>query len=1247
MPAPTVRLGGIARKVLSGTLEINDILQARAIAAFTLSDDNGNYVPVPDTPVEILDGDGAVIFRGFVQDGGIEKPAGPATIYRRTPTTCVDLNRIADRRSVPRREWANARENDIVRDLVATYANGDGLDLIFVSPGGGSLLEKFAVERGSLAEALDSLCAVTRKFWRIDQNYYVRYLDSAVLGAIHTITPADGYDVIQTRSDDGYANEVVVVFGEYLDESASQQFTGDGTKTYYQLDSPAAVVRDCIVNGITLTLGVKDVDQNADVWWSAGSNSLQFEVAPLNGHVIVVNYTAIIEAEVTRSDGSEIAARAALEGGSGIHTAVVELSGRVSAADAGLIADQLLAARKQSSWTAELTTQAFRPEVGTVVALAGFPAHAYENGNYLVRRVRTFDPERADNVLHRSIEMVKGRLIQDAVGYWKSIINGGTVPTAIPAGSGSGIPELPAPVTSVTITLQPVGETQYQVRVSFSPGNPAGTTYAHGIRFYNDFAGLDPDSDWIEIGTSPETTATFGPFGKPTTPQWIRWGVQAQNEIGQRSTRAQSGLEPLDDVPVAVDEPPQQPTNSDWQIITPNPLATDYRADVAGVHHVKLSANVLNPMTGADYYELWYYEGASAPSDPSLWKPAGTSLDVGILDGAWVTQPRNAATWVTCLTASRYGFKVFPSSSTPIQPVAIQAWALAKTPTNVSLQPFPQRTLPDGRIERQYRLRATVDLTDQNWDATVWRRRFRSTGYTDPSGPWVIEGGLQRHDILVIDGANPAATIVEIGNVSADDWWVLTADIGWIECQVGNRNHAGDFSWNSTILRWSNEAGKGLQLHYADPATLGPGGKIEDGQLKLLKPSFGNFDLESGSVGWGPIEGTVQFGNYGFSNSKGARCVASAAFAVLPQYAQAVPGAIIRLRVRAYRTGTATGGTQVAFFDSAGAFISFVNGSVTATSWDTVDITSGPAPAGTAAVRIAGFSNPGGSGYVYFDNFEVDLVTPQNAITGTAPAALGMSVTPYTANAQGEEQYDIAVTWTPQAPDAQKTEIEFEQIFVTDSTKPKTLGRIAPTVGKWTSVRFRKPSNANNFDLRCYWVTKDGTRASTPFATLAGVAPAHGTGTIPQAAIEQALIDALVKKAGMDPAQFEVLGELVRVKAIRADLFVGGSAALTESLSLTRSGYTLTVTASGISIIGPQGRIDLTDSGLAFSWSGAVVAGWQPAAQLSPNGYTAGVMRADGGFAKGGQTGITQNIDVGTTRLIVNGGLITGVQVFG
>lgn len=444
-----------------------------------------------------------------------------------------------------------------------------------------------------------------------------------------------------------------------------------------------------------------------------------------------------------------------------------------------------------------------------------------------------------------------------------------------------------------------------------------------------------------------------------------------------------------------------------------------------------------------------------------------------------------------------------------------------------------------------------------------------------------------------------------------------------------------------------------------DPSTIGPGGVIENGVLQFLKPDFGNLDFESGAAGW-TLQDNASIGAFGIGGSKGLRVGPSATYPLGAQSASVISGTVIRLRSRAYRETGALAGIQIAFADSTGTLTHFYNASVTSSSWGTVDVTSAPAPSTAVAARIALFAEPyGGTAFAYFDAVEVEIVTPQNAVTGTAPAALALSVTPYSANDQGDEMYDLVVTWTAQDETAQQAEIEFEQVFITDTTKPKTLGRITPKAAKWTSIRFKKPSVATNFDLKCYWVTKDGTRGSAPFATLAGVAPAHTAGTIPATQLKLASADLIVNADGtmginaanwlrgldLDPNQFTYVSGKYLIDALGVNYLVAGTALFTGTVVFRQAGTggEVEISSTGVKLTSGSGGVNVTSTGVSISSGGAVtITGSGVNTVIDGGGVTADYIGC-GVLLQGSDADFSGTVTIGTLNL--GGSVVSAVTL--
>jgi len=119
-----IRIGGNQVNILSGTLNIDDMIGERSTCTFVVRDDNGTASYRKGQPVEVEDDSGVLVFAGVIDSAEEVKP-GPSALKLHT-IRCIDWHYLADKR-IAAKAYENTLAGDIVKDLVSNYLQAEGI----------------------------------------------------------------------------------------------------------------------------------------------------------------------------------------------------------------------------------------------------------------------------------------------------------------------------------------------------------------------------------------------------------------------------------------------------------------------------------------------------------------------------------------------------------------------------------------------------------------------------------------------------------------------------------------------------------------------------------------------------------------------------------------------------------------------------------------------------------------------------------------------------------------------------------------------------------------------------------------------------------------------------------------------------------------------------------------------------------------------------------------------------------------
>lgn len=268
-------------------------------------------------------------FAGTINDKKERLRSAANFTSREITIRCVDWHSILDRRTIVRayeETWAG----DIVRDFVA-YLADEGLTE-------GSIQQGFLMPRANwnhehIATAIEDLCKVCGYYAFVDYEKRLHFLPREASTAPFGISEHAGVgvtaavrDCTTSESLNDYRNTQVTKGWKEVTAPQTQRLKGDGTTRTWTLEFEVLEVPTARRNdGTPLTVGISGVEKNKDIYWNKNQKEISQEQSqePLpDGAYIDVTYIGTFAGIAKQSDTTEIAARRAIEGGTGIYEAV-------------------------------------------------------------------------------------------------------------------------------------------------------------------------------------------------------------------------------------------------------------------------------------------------------------------------------------------------------------------------------------------------------------------------------------------------------------------------------------------------------------------------------------------------------------------------------------------------------------------------------------------------------------------------------------------------------------------------------------------------------------------------------------------------------------------------------------------------------------------------------------------------------------------------------------------------------------
>lgn len=212
----------------------------------------------------------------------------------------------------------------IVRDIVADHLTADGVGLAGVEDG--PTIDHIPFNYVTVTEAFNELSELTGYPWWIDANKVLQFRARGAVQSPFTVSDGDfvSMKVKTTRYD--YRNRQYIRAGTDLTDPLTETFTGDGTRRTFNVSLPIGAVPTVSVNTgagfVAKTVGIKQVDTGKDWYWNAGTNEVTQDTGGTllaTTHTLRVVFEGMVPIIVSAQADTEIAARIALEGGSGVY----------------------------------------------------------------------------------------------------------------------------------------------------------------------------------------------------------------------------------------------------------------------------------------------------------------------------------------------------------------------------------------------------------------------------------------------------------------------------------------------------------------------------------------------------------------------------------------------------------------------------------------------------------------------------------------------------------------------------------------------------------------------------------------------------------------------------------------------------------------------------------------------------------------------------------------------------------------
>lgn len=378
---PAVSISGVDRPYLRIGGSISWPKRGRKTAQFRLFDISQSYRPEIGEPVVYTDG--GTTFVGLImkiQENRVDAETGVMD-YVEYVCDCSDYGAIFDRRFVWRRYPAGSIAKNIIIDICRAKLLEDGFTTTFVD-GFATIADELVFDGRSVTECFNQISNLTGEDWWIagasGKDIYFKSL---------ALSPAAPFEISDTSENwrkqsvtydsRSYRNREYLRTGTTLQSGAySETFTGDGVQWFFGTEFVLTAAPTVTINGTPQTVYEMGVDPYpaAGWFWMQGGGGVQegTQTAPSVGASIVVEYGSYESSVVMAENTTQQAARAAIEGGSGIWESIDEARDVDNLSTAQALAAGILARHEEMPAEIQYETDdpGLEPGMGQPVLLA-------------------------------------------------------------------------------------------------------------------------------------------------------------------------------------------------------------------------------------------------------------------------------------------------------------------------------------------------------------------------------------------------------------------------------------------------------------------------------------------------------------------------------------------------------------------------------------------------------------------------------------------------------------------------------------------------------------------------------------------------------------------------------------------------------------------------------------------------------------------------------------------------------------
>jgi len=415
--AISMTIGGVSATPLNGSLNINDNINDRSTASFTIHTTSTTY----SIGQEVIVLDGATrIFGGTIEEFSYTILKGTTT--KEYTIECLDFNQITDRIRIAE-TYEDQTVTAIVTDIITNYLADDGISL-GTTPISVPTITQANFNYIQVSDALSYIQDVTQINWNIDYNKNLNLFyrtDNITTG----LTDANILDLVVSGSRTQYRNIQYLKAGDGTTELQTDEKPTpepDGVSETFLVRFQLAKKPTITVNSVDVDgddVGINGLDTGKKWYWNKNKKEIvqdDSETILTSTDTLEITYYGLVPILAKVENTAEISSRQGVEGGSGVYEGFEKRVALSDKAAAISYAQGLLNKFDQIPEVLTLTTKTFK-QAGKIININSATCNI--NDDYLIESVNITE---SAGTLYYDITLLSGESFGSWVEFFRKMI---------------------------------------------------------------------------------------------------------------------------------------------------------------------------------------------------------------------------------------------------------------------------------------------------------------------------------------------------------------------------------------------------------------------------------------------------------------------------------------------------------------------------------------------------------------------------------------------------------------------------------------------------------------------------------------------------------------------------------------------------------------------------------------------------------------------------------------------------------